>query len=131
MSNATRRTFLRRVLLADGAISGAAGLLMLLAAGPLEAALGVPAVLLRYAGVALVPFSLGVLSLARRGDVPRGAVWAVIALNLGWVAASLLLAFSGRIAPSLPGHVFILGQAFAVAVFAEMQYVGLRKAAAA
>jgi len=54
----------------------------------------------------------------------------VIAINAAWVAGSVLLLLSGRIEPNILGYAFILGQALAVAGFAEMQYVGLRKSAA-
>lgn len=119
--------FLRRVLVVDGTISGLTGVLMILGASFLEAALGVPAVLLRYAGLGLIPFVAFVFYLARRDRVSRASVWTVIAANAAWVVASGLLLVSGRIEPTVLGYVFILGQAFAVAAFAEAQYVGLRK----
>ncbi len=58
------------------------------------------------------------------------SVVAVIALNAGWVAASLLLLLAGWVEPNGLGYAFILGQAGAVAVLAEMQYVGLRRSKA-
>jgi hypothetical protein len=129
MTNPT--VFLRRVLVVDGTISGLTGLLMILGASVLESALGVPAALLRYAGLSLVPFVAFVFYLARRESLSRASVWAVIAANAAWVAASVLLLVSGRIEPSLLGYAFILGQAIAVAGFAEAQYVGLRKSSVA
>ncbi len=118
--------FLRRILEADALISGATGLLMVAGAGGLEAMLGVPEALLRYAGVALFPFSAAVLYLARRDTPPREGVWAVVASNGAWVAASIALLFSDLVVPTLLGYAFISVQALAVAAFAEMQYVGLR-----
>jgi hypothetical protein len=115
------------VLVADATISGMTGLLMVVDAGALEGMLGVPAALLRYAGLSLLPFAALVFGLSRRDSLPRPCVWAVIALNAAWVAASVWLPLSGWISPNALGYAFILGQAFAVAVFAEMQYVGLRK----
>jgi len=129
MTNPT--AFLRRVLVVDGTISGLTGVLMILGAGFLEAALGVPAVLLRYAGLSLIPFVAFVFYLATRDSVSRASVWTVIAANAAWVVASALLLVSGRIEPTALGYVFILGQAFAVAAFAEAQYVGLRKSTVA
>jgi hypothetical protein len=128
MSNAS---FLRRALVADAVISGSTGLLMLAGAGFLETWLGVPAALLRYAGLVLLPFAglVGVLSRSERPS--RTAVWLVIGLNAAWVAGSVLLLVSGQLSPSALGTAFILVQALAVAVFAEMQYMGLRKAGAA
>jgi hypothetical protein len=80
--------FLRRVLVADAMICGAAGLFMALAASLLQSILGVPATLLRVAGASLVPFAAFLLYLARREPPDRTWVWAVIALNPAWVAGS-------------------------------------------
>lgn len=123
--------FLRRALIADAVISGATGLLMLLGAGLLSSMLNVPAELLRYAGASLIPFVAFLAFVATRESLPRTSVWTVIALNVAWVAASVALLFVDRLDPNRLGVAFILVQAVAVAVFAEMQYVGLRRAAAA
>jgi hypothetical protein len=120
--------FLRRVLLADGVISGTTGLALAVAAGALEPVLGLPAALLRYAGVSLLPFAAFVIWLGTRDTISRSMVQVVIALNAAWVAASAGLLLSGQVAPSAMGYVFVIGQAVAVAVLAETQYVGLRRA---
>ncbi|MCC7275679.1 MAG: hypothetical protein IT561_23615 [Alphaproteobacteria bacterium] len=124
-------TFLRRALLADAAISGAAGLVCVLGAGTLGGLLHMPEPLLRYAGIALLPFTAFVLWVATRDRPARAAVWAVIVCNAAWAADSVLLLLSGWIDPSALGLVFIAVQAAAVAVFAELQYVGLRRAVVA
>lgn len=123
-------SFLRRSLLADAVISGATGLLMAAGAGLLEGLLGLPAALLRYAGLGLLPFAVLVLSLAKRDPLPPASVWIVIAVNVAWVAASVMLLASGGVAPNGLGYAFVLGQAAAVALFADLQYVGLRRSAA-
>lgn len=122
-------TFLRRVLIADAVISGTTGVLMLAAAGPLSRILEVPSSLLTSAGVSLLPFMAFLIWLCTRASVPRSAVWIVIALNLGWVLGSIALLFADRVDPNRLGIAFILVQAIAVAGFAEMQYVGLRRSA--
>lgn len=128
MKLARTSRFLQRVLLADGAVSGLCGIVMLAGAGTLEAWLGIPAILLRYAGLSLLPFSALVFALARRDSVARPSVLAVIAANTGWVIGSVLLLVSGWIAPTTLGSIFILAQAAAVAAFAEVQFIALRKA---
>lgn len=128
MSNAT---FLRRSLIADAAISGATGLLMLFGADVLSGILRVPSELLRYAGASLIPFVGLLFYLITRPTLPRMGVWTVIALNVAWVAGSALVLFSSNVDPNRLGVAFVVLQAVAVAVFAEMQYVGLRKATAA
>jgi hypothetical protein len=127
MATAVTSTFLRRILLLDAAVSGAAGLVMALAADPLERWLAVPAPLLRCAGWPLVPFAAVLLHLARRTALPRGAVITVIALNAAWVAASVLVLLAGVIQPAPLGYAFVVGQALAVAALAEMETVGLRR----
>jgi hypothetical protein len=123
-------TFLRRALAADAVTSGAAGLLMTFGAGALEGPLGLPAPLLQVAGLILLPFAAGVAYLAARAMPPRPAVWAVIALNAVWALDSGLLLVSGWVAPTALGYAFVIVQAAAVAAFAEIQYVGLRRSTA-
>jgi hypothetical protein len=118
--------FLRRALTADAAISGATGAVMIVAADALAGLLDVPATLLRYAGISLIPFVAYVLYLSRRPSLTPRSVWLVIALNIAWVIASGLLLLSGQINPNAFGYAFVIAQAIAVAAFAEMQYVGLR-----
>jgi CHASE2 domain-containing sensor protein len=118
---------LRRLLLADAAISGAAGVLMVAAAVPFGARLELPPALLRYAGLALLPFAGFVLHLARRERSMRAGAAIVIALNAAWVAASVLVLLTGWIAPNAAGVTVVLIQAVAVGVLAAAQYVELRR----
>ena len=130
MSASGSSSFLRRILWTDAVISGATGLLLAVDAGGLEAFLGAPAVLLRYAGSSLLPFAALVAVLAGREPVARGGVRVVIGLNVAWVVASGFLLLSGRIDLTALGFVFVAVQAVAVAALAELQYVGLQKAEA-
>lgn len=123
--------FLRFALIADAAASGALGLGLAALAGPLSGLLGLPEALPRYVGIFLIVWAAGVLWLGTRARPARRAVWAVIAVNAVWALDSVLLLLSGWIAPTALGVAFILVQAAAVAVFAEIQYVGLRRRAAA
>jgi hypothetical protein len=52
-------------------------------------------------------------------------------MNATWVAGSVLLPPSGWIAPNGLGYALLIGQALAVAVLAQMQYIGLQKPASA
>lgn len=120
-------TFLRRALIIDAVISGASGLLMLAGAAPLSRILGVSTELLTSAGLSLLPFTAFLIWLCTRAALPRTTVWLVIALNIGWVIGSIALLFVDGLNPSGFGIAFILVQAIAVAAFAEIQYVGLRR----
>jgi hypothetical protein len=122
-------SFLRLALLADAAVSGVTGLAMMLGAGVVDGLLGVPGVLLRYAGLSLLPFAALVAFLATRENLSRPAAWAVVAYNALWAVDSIVLLASGWIAPTALGYAFIAFQALVVAIFAKLQYIGLRMAA--
>jgi hypothetical protein len=119
--------FLRRALLADAIASGASAALMIAGANILDTLLALPSALLQEAGLVLVPFVAFVAWLGTREFVMPAAVWAVIIVNTMWAVGSGLLLVSGLVAPSLLGYAFVLAQALVVALFAELQYVGLRK----
>jgi hypothetical protein len=120
--------FLRRVLLADAVSGLALGLLLVAAAGLLEPLLGLPADLLREAGFVLLPIAAFVAYAGLRKELSRRMVWAVIAVNALWVVDSFFLLLSGWVAPTVLGQVFVAGQAVVVAVFAELEFFGVRRA---
>lgn len=124
-------TFLRRVLLADAATCLAAGLLMLFGAGLLEQSMRLPQELSRYVGIGLLPFAAFLVYLATRENLSQPVVWAVIVLNVLWTADSILLLLSGWIEPTGLGYAFVILQALGVAVFAGLEYLGLRRSAMA
>jgi hypothetical protein len=123
-------TFLRRALLADAATCVASGLLLTLGADALGRLSGLPAGLLRYAGLSLFPFAAFLLYLATRESLAGWVVWAVIVLNVLWTADSLLLLFAGWAEPTAFGYAFVVLQALGVAAFAGLEYAGLRRSAA-
>jgi hypothetical protein len=131
LSSSASSPFLRRTLVLDAAISGATGLLMILGAPIFAELFALPAELARYAGFSLIPFAALLIYLTRRERLPQSGVRLVIGLNALWVAGSVLLLLSGWIAPSAFGYAFVIIQAIAVAGLMEMQYVALRRAAAA
>ena len=117
------------MLLLDALVSGAAAIILLGGAHMLSPLLEIPQSLLFWSGAALVPFVLMVLAVSRRQAVSRGMLLEIIAINAAWVIASFGLLVSGFIAPNLLGIAFVSAQAIAVALFAELQYVGLRRVA--
>ena len=120
-------SLLRLALLADAAVSGATGLVMMAGAGYVDGLLGVPSAVLRYAGLSLLPFAALVVFVATRERISRPAAWAIVAYNALWAVDSVVLMASGWIAPTALGYAFIAFQAVIVAAFAELQYVALRK----
>jgi len=120
-------TWLRRVLLADAAVSLVTGLVMALGASPLAPLTGLPTALLVPAGLALLPYAAFLVWLATRAAVPAAALWLPIALNLLWALDCAWIAFGGAFLPSVLGLVFVGVQALAVLVFAELEFTGLRR----
>ncbi|HVE77976.1 MAG TPA: hypothetical protein VNA89_03890 [Gemmatimonadaceae bacterium] len=127
-SSTSSPTALRRALLLDAAASGTMGLVLAVTAGALEPTLGLPVALLRWVGIFLLPFAGFLVAVARRPRPPRGAVLTIVVGNALWVVASGLLLLGGRVAPTPLGEAFVLAQAAAVAVFAWLEYRGLRRA---
>ncbi|WP_437627775.1 hypothetical protein [Sorangium sp. So ce1151] len=128
MSFMTSPHFLRRALLADAIVSGATGLLMLAGAAPLAGFVGLPESLLRWSGASLLPFAAIVAWLGTRERPARAAVAGVVIANALWVIDSVLLLALGWVDPTALGYAFVLAQALVVALFAEAQALGLRRA---
>ena len=124
-------TNLRFALLADAVASGATGLMMIAGADLLTGLLGLPVALMREAGLLLVPYVALVAFVGTRQNISHGAVKAIIALNIAWVAGSVGLLMSGTVAPTVLGYAFVIFQAVVVGVFAELQFIGLRRDQAA
>lgn len=121
--------FLRRVLALDSLSCLVMGLLMGRGAAPLAPLLGLPEPLVRIAGLLLLPLAALIGWLASRPAPPRALVWIVIVGNLGWTAESF--ATIGQYQPTALGTFFVAAQALAVLSLAGLEYLGLRKAAAA
>ncbi|WOH79337.1 hypothetical protein RX327_26085 [Bradyrhizobium sp. BEA-2-5] len=118
---------LRRALLADAVFSGISAIAMVLDAGALASLLGLPEALLRETGLFLIAYTALVGWLASRASVPRLLVLLVVVGNAAWTVGSIALLLSGAVSPNLFGTIVILAQAIATGVFAELQYVGLRR----
>jgi hypothetical protein len=126
-----QNTFLRYALIADAVASGATGLMMIAGADLLTGLLGLPVPLMREAGLLLVPYVALAAFVGTREAIPFAAVKAIIALNVLWVLGSVGLLVGGFVAPTLLGYAFVIVQAVAVGVLAELQIIGLRRADAA
>jgi hypothetical protein len=122
---------LRRAILADAVFSGASALLLTFGAGALAPLLNLPEALLRETGLFLVAYAALVGWLGTRQAMPKPLLWTVIAGNAAWTVASIALLFSAGVTPNLLGAAAVAMQAIAVGVFAELQYLGLRRSGAA
>jgi hypothetical protein len=117
---------LLHLALRSDAVSGIAlGLPLVAWADPLATWLGLPAQLLLACGLALFPFAALMLLAARSAHPPAALVWLVILGNAAWVLGSVYLWFV------LPltglGQLFLVGQALAVVLLTEMEYMGWRR----
>jgi hypothetical protein len=130
MTSIRASSLLRRVLIVDALTSGACGVAMLALADVFASLLQLPVELVREAGMILLPFAVFVGFVASRQEPARIAVWAIIALNIVWVVDSILLLFSGWVAPNVLGYVFVIAQAAMVLVLADLEYLGLKRSAA-
>ena len=114
---------LRRALLGN-----VCGVTLLLLAAPLSNALELPVWLLMVIGVGLLPFAGIVALMARDPDLP--STRAVIAADIAWVVAAVavLVTVGSSMAPSAAITLGIV--TVAVADFAVLQWVGLRRVVA-
>jgi hypothetical protein len=127
MMNIHSSPLLRQALVADATTSAAFGLLMLIGAGPLSGVLGLPETLLRIAGLVLLPYAGFIGWLGVRETIQKPVAWAVVLGNALWAADSILLLASGWVAPTSAGYAFVIAQGLVVLMYAEFQYVGLRR----
>jgi hypothetical protein len=74
-----------------------------------------------------VPYVALLVLTARRQSVARIVIIDIIAINALWVAASFALVVSGAIEPTALGAAFVSAQALMVALFAALQFIGLRR----
>ena len=116
-------TLLRRTLAVDAVTCAAFGAILFVFGESLSGLLGLPAGLLHWAGLALFPCAALMLIARAR----RPFAWLAVAGNAAWVLASIAVLFATS--PTLLGYAFVIAQAAAVAVLAELEYVGLARVA--
>jgi hypothetical protein len=122
-----RDRLLRLALRLDGGVSGVAGLVVAVAAAALDGVLGIPAGWLVALGLCLVAWAAALGWLSTRPRIPAGPVWTVIAINVLWIAASVVAAMADWFPLTALGLTVVVGQALGVVVFADLEYVGLRR----
>lgn len=115
------RLSLRNLLVVDALTCAVMGMLLLVAGGLLAGPLGLPADLLFYAGLLLLPIAalMALVALPARTSSPGAVI--VIAGNWLWVAASIALPVLGFVAPTALGLAFLVVQAAAVAILAILE----------
>jgi len=118
--------FMRFVLWADAISCLACGLLQVALTTLLSERLGLPATLLAETGIFLLLYGAAVLFLATRIRVPNAIVWLLIAGNMAWAVAFIAILLGGVAKLTLFGKGYVVLQASAVAILAQLQYASLR-----
>jgi hypothetical protein len=125
---ATPASFLRRVLLGNAAFGVVSGLVCLLWAQPLATALGLaPPWIVTGLGVGLLLFAAELAWIALRAPENRRVVTTIFALDVAWVVASVIVLFSSWAPPTPVGTWVVVIVADIVAVFAVLEFIGLRR----
>lgn len=131
MSRCTVSPLLRFALRLDAVASAASGIAMSAAPAALHDLTAIPAALLFGAGVFCLGYAAMIFTMSTRARLPAAGVWAVVLGNLGWAAGCVVLAFDVTPAPTSLGVAFLVAQGGAVAFFAALQFLGLKRSPAA
>jgi hypothetical protein len=123
-----RDGLLRLALRADAAGSAAAGVLFLAAAGGLDSLLGPDAWVLRALGAVFVGYAVWVWTVAAAAVIARPSAAAVIAANLVSTVVGVAALVAGWLPLTTAGVVVTVALALYTTVFADLQYLGLRRA---
>lgn len=108
---------LRNVLRFDAFTCASLGVLLLAGQEMLSSLLGLSPLLLQVAGLILFPSALAMVVAAAAGS--KALVWLVVAGNLAWIVASLVVV---ALAPlTALGHTFVIVQAVAVGALAWLE----------
>lgn len=105
----------------DALVTGVNAIGYLALASVLDGPLGADAATYRWIGAGLLVFSLVVGGYARATDPAPGIGRAVVAVNAGWVAASLVVAATGALDLEPLGRCWVVAQAAVVAALTVQQ----------
>lgn len=117
---------LQNLLRFDALSCAVMGVGLIAARVPLEIWTGLPAPVLLWAGILLLPIAAFMAFVGRKSSVPPWATTVIILGNMGWVVASLLLPMAALSLTPL-GWMLLLGQAGFVTVMAALEYKAARR----
>ncbi|MEU8133712.1 hypothetical protein [Streptodolium elevatio] len=123
---ADRQGFLRSVLYLDAIVTGANGVAYLALAQVLDSFLGIDAAVLYGIGAFLTLYAIDVALVARKAAISRAAVVVIVLLNAAWAVGSITLAVTDTLTMTTVGTTWAIMQAAVVALFADLQLMGLR-----
>jgi hypothetical protein len=125
-ANTDRTSFLRRSLQLDGIASGLCGVLLVVAAAPISALMGLAGPSIAWVvGALLMVYAAALLWNGERATVSRAEAVAAVVLNAGWVIGSAVVILAGSL--TLIGNLAVAAVAAAVLLFAVLEVVGLTR----
>lgn len=127
MTDLLRRTSLQSILAFDAATCALMGVFLASGSELLSTITLIPAPLLLWAGLVLLPIAVFMAFFARTTTVPAWAVLLVVLGNVLWALGSVALPVLGLIFPNAFGWLFLLAQAAVVAVFAVLEWSSRRR----
>jgi hypothetical protein len=123
--NTARFPLIRRLLLLDAGTCLAMGAVLIFANAPAAELTGFSPALLMGAGLVLLPCAAFMLLLASRMSPAPVGVRLVVACNVLWVLASVLLPMWPGVDPNTTGLLGLWAQAVGVAVLAALEHFAL------
>jgi hypothetical protein len=124
-----RSDLLRNILRGNSIFSTATGLLLIVGAAGIAAFLGVPnaATVLLLMGVLILGFAALVFWGSNRENIDPRFGWLIFAMDVAWVVISIIILARDAFALTTEGRWAVLIVADIVAVFALLEYLGLRR----
>ena len=119
-----------RIVWLDAAVCLSTGLMLAVANTQIAGITAIPAGLVLWSGLLLLPIAVFMAFVASRRPVPAFGLTLIVFGNLGWVVVSLALLTGLWFTPNLIGIAFILAQAAFVAFFAWIEHAANRSAPA-
>ena len=90
--------------------------------------LGAPLALLWPVALVCLLYAAALWLVQARPRISGGVAWSIVALNVVWAAASVVLVVLGWLPLTVLGVAFVVLQAVVVAALAELAVAGLRRA---
>ncbi|WEJ35062.1 hypothetical protein [Devosia sp. SD17-2] len=122
MANNHRSLSLPNLLNLDALACSFMGVCLIAVSAPIGAWTALPAPLLFWAGILLLPIAAFMAASARSVPVPSWAANFVILGNCAWVIVSLALPLAGLVSPNPIGWLLLGGQAGLVATLAVAEF---------
>lgn len=126
--NTMNDRLLRTALRGNGLFSAVSGAMMVVASRPLAEFIGLawPSALL-ILGIILLLYALDLFWFTSRATISLTFAWVAIVLDVAWVMGSVALLLADPLGFTVAGKWFVGLMAEAVALFAVVQWLGVRR----